>query len=403
MARAEHLPLGQTRRRETVAERRRRLRAREVAATRLGPPDWWLLGAVGVLALFGLLAVYSASFAVALREFGNPYYFVTRQALALALGGVAFGVAYLVDYRVWKRFAIWALALAYLGLILVWHAGDSQYGASRWVQLGPLPAWQPSEFAKLALIIYLAAWLEKQSGRRVGFLRWTLPFALTVGGLVGLILFQPDLGTAVMVGAIALGMVFLAGLSAAQVGLLGVGALAAVVPIALAEGYRLRRISAFRDPWSDPQGIGFQIVQSLIALGSGGLFGRGLGASRQKFAYVPGTHTDAIFAIIAEELGLIGGVFVLGLFGLIAYRGLRVALNAPDRFGMLLAGGVTLWVVGQALVNIGGVMHLVPLTGIPLPLVSYGGSALVMTMAALGIVANISRHRLVGDDEGRGA
>ncbi len=402
MARAEHLPLGQTRRRETVAERRRRLRAREGAATRPGPPDWWLLGAVGTLAVFGLMAVYSASFAVGLREFGNPYHFVTRQALALALGAVAFGVAYLVDYRVWKRFAVGALILAYAGLILVWHTGDAQYGAARWIQLGPLPAWQPSEFAKLALIIYLAAWLEKQSGRRVGFLRWTLPFALTVGGLVGLILFQPDLGTAVMVGGIALGMVFLAGLSAAQVGLLGLGAVAAVVPIALTEGYRLRRISAFRDPWSDPQGIGFQIVQSLIALGSGGIFGRGLGASRQKFAYVPGAHTDAIFAIVAEELGLVGGLFLLCLFGLLGYRGLRVALNAPDRFGMLLAGGVTIWVVGQACINIGGVMHLIPLTGIPLPMVSYGGSALVMTMAALGIVANISRHRPVTDGESAG-
>lgn len=385
-----------------MADRRRRLRARELAATRLGPPDWWLLGTVGVLAAFGLMAVYSASFALGLREFANPYYFLTRQAAALGLGSVAFGVTYLVDYRVWKRLAVWALLLAYGGLVLVWHTGDPQYGASRWLQLGPLPAWQPSEFAKLALVIYLAAWLEKQTGRRVGFLRWTLPFAVTVGGLVGLILFQPDLGTAVVVAGIALGMVFLAGLSAVQVGLLGLGAVGAVAPIALAEGYRIRRLAAFRDPWSDPQGIGFQVVQSLIALGSGGVFGRGFGASRQKFAYVPGAHTDAIFAIVAEELGLVGGLFVLGLFGLLAYRGLRVALNAPDRFGMLVAGGVTIWLVGQAFLNIGGVMHLLPLTGIPLPLVSYGGSALVVTLAALGVVANISRHRPAENDGSAG-
>ncbi|MER3397738.1 MAG: putative lipid II flippase FtsW [Chloroflexota bacterium] len=403
MARAEQLPLGRGRR-ETPAERRRRIRTRELAATRLGPPDGWLLGSVGLVAAFGLMAVYSASFAVGLREFNNPYYFFTRQAAALALGIGAFVVTYLVDYRVWKRFALWGLLIAYLGLILVWHTGDPQYGASRWLQLGPLPAWQPSEFAKLALVIYLASWLEKQAGRRVGFVRWALPFGITVGGLVGLILFQPDLGTAVMVGTIALGMVFLAGLSAFQIGFVGLAGLAVVGLLAVTEGYRARRLAAFKDPWADPQGIGFQIVQSLIALGSGGLFGRGFGASRQKFAYVPGAHTDAIFAIVAEELGLVGGLFLLSLLGFVGYRCLRVGLNAPDRFGMLLAGGVATWLVGQTFVNVGGVTHLIPLAGIPLPLVSYGGSALVVTLAALGIVANISRHRPAAeaDEDGKG-
>lgn len=369
-------------------------RRKEVVRGNIRPPDVLLIGVVVTLLLLGLESVYSASFVMALAQYDNAMYFVIRQSIWAAVGTGALFILMSIDYHRWRRWTPLLLFVVMLcvALVLIPGFGANKYGATRWLRLGPLPEVQPSEFLKLALILYLAAWM---SGRRerVNSLRGGLiPFVIIVGGATALTIMQSDLGTTIIIVATAATMFFIGGGNLSYMVGSGVVAGLLAMPMVLSAGYRQSRMESFLDPWSDPQGKGFHIIQSLIALGSGGLTGLGLGASRQKFFYLPGAHTDAIYAVIGEELGFIGTMFVLVLFALLAYRGFTIVMTARDDFGSFLAAGVTSWFMFQAILNIGGITKLIPFTGVPLPFISYGGSSLAITLAATGILLNVSRY-----------
>ncbi len=348
-----------------------------------------------IAVLVGLLAVYSSSLAFAIQQFDDPSYYVIRQALWAILGFGAMLALARLDYR---RLAAWSPflmvgTLALVALTLVPGIGLEINGARRWLAAGPLPAVQPSELAKLSLIIYTAAWLATRGDRLSQFLRGVVPFVIIAGLTAGLILRQPDFGTAILILLVSTTMFFLAGARWRHLLLLLPTSALAGLLLMLREGYRYSRLQSFLDPWQDPQGIGFHIIQSLIALGSGGLTGVGIGASRQKFFYVPSSHTDAIFAIIGEEVGLLGNLIVMAVLASLIYRCFRVAQLTKDPFGQLLACGVASLFAIQALVNIGGISRSIPFTGVPLPFVSYGGSSLAANLAAIGILMSISRFR----------
>jgi cell division protein FtsW len=353
---------------------------------------------VALLVGLGLVAVYSASMAIGLSDFNNVNYFITRQAVGAVIGAILMLFLARLDYHKLKRSSplIMLTALITLGIVLVPHVGVTNNGANRWIALGPLPAIEPSEFTKLALVIYIAAWLssKKEQVRRVSL--GVIPFVLMVGIVGGLIMLEPDFGTALVIVLTTWTMFFVAGASLRHLFTLALSALAAGLIMIAVGGYRSSRFLSFLDPEKDPAGKGFHILQLLIALGSGGLHGLGIGASRQKFFYVPGAHTDGIFAIIGEETGFIGASIVIFLFAVLIYRGFVATLNAPDEFGSLLAIGITSWVAYQAIINIGGITRSIPLTGIPLPLMSYGGSALMSIMAALGVLLSVSRFSYYG-------
>lgn len=363
-----------------------------------GQPDRLLLAAVGVLIMVGLQMVYSSSFGYALTAYNDAGYLALRQALWALVGFALLLVFSRVDYHIWRDLSLIGMAISVLALIAV-HlpmVGVSSYGATRWLRLGPLPPIQPSEFIKLPMVIYVSAWLTGRGDKLRNFSAGLAPFVVLMGLVGGLIMLQPDLGTTVVILLTAGALFFIAGASLRH--LLILVAIAAVAGLLLVLGaeYRSGRIESFLDPWKDPQGKGFHIIQSLVALGSGGFWGLGLGASRQKFFYVPGSHTDAIFAIIGEELGFIGVVGVMALFAFLLYRGFRLAFRAPDQFGVLLASGITFWFAFQVVINIGGITRSIPFTGIPLPFLSYGGSALAISLAAVGILINISKQSVGG-------
>jgi cell division protein FtsW len=299
-----------------------------------------------------------------------------------------------LDYH-WLRAVsplLMLVAIVTLAAVLVPGLGLERNGAQRWLALGPLPPVQPSEFAKLALIIYVSAWLSGKNTIVRSFSLGFVPFVTMVGIVAGLVLLEPDTGTAAVMVLTTVTLFFIAGASITHMAaLMGIGGVAATFLI-LTAGYRLDRLIAFVRAEDDPTGIGFQTIQSLIALGSGGIGGLGLGASRQKFFYIPSSHTDGVFAVVGEELGFIGAVGVLMLFALLVYRGFRVMLRARDDFGALLATGIICWIAYQALINVGGVSRAIPLTGIPLPFLSYGGSSLAALLAAVGILLSISRY-----------
>jgi cell division protein FtsW len=342
----------------------------------------------------GLVAVYSASMAIGLSDFNNVNYFIVRQALGATLGAALMIFLARQDYHRLKQWSPLIMLAALLGLtvVLLPHIGVNSNGANRWIALGPLPPVEPSEFTKLALVIYIAAWLSSKRETVKRFSLGFLPFVLMVGLVGGLIMLEPDFGTTLVI-VLTTGTMFFVGGAALRHLLtlvLSCGA-AGLVMIGIG-GYRSSRFLSFFDPEKDPAGKGFHILQLLIALGSGGLHGLGIGASRQKFFYVPGAHTDGIFAIIGEETGFIGAAIVILLFAILIYRGFRATLDAPDEFGSLLAIGITCWIAYQAIINIGGITRSIPLTGIPLPLMSYGGSALMSMMAALGVLLSITRY-----------
>jgi cell division protein FtsW len=359
---------------------------------RPGRPDYAILVTALALVVIGLIFVYSSSFAIALAEYDNANYFLLRQLGASLIGLIAMFTLMRVDYRKLRIVSPVLMLAAVLALTAVLVVGSDVYGARRWIALGPLPPFQPSEFAKLALIIYIAAWLASRGRDVQSFALGLAPFILLVGLVAALILMEPDTGTAAIVVMTTVALFFLAGGSLTHVfTLAGIGAVAGLLLI-LGGEYRADRIFAFTSAEQDPSGVGFQTVQLLIALGSGGIEGLGLGVSRQKFFYVPGAHTDGVFAIIGEETGFIGSMIVIVLFAYLVYKGFRVAMNARDEFGSYLAMGVVCWIAFQALINIGGITRSIPLTGIPLPFVSYGGSSLIMVMAGVGILLNVSRY-----------
>jgi len=359
---------------------------------RPGRPDYAILVTALALVVIGLIFVYSSSFAIALAEYDNVNYFLLRQLGASLIGLIAMFTLMRIDYRKLRIVSPVLMLAAVLALAAVLVVGSDAYGARRWIALGPLPPFQPSEFAKLALIIYIAAWLASRGRDVQSFALGLAPFILLVGLVAALILMEPDTGTAAIVVMTTVALFFLAGGSLTHVfTLAGIGAVAGLLLI-LGGEYRADRIFAFTSAEQDPSGVGFQTMQLLIALGSGGIEGLGLGVSRQKFFYVPGAHTDGIFAIIGEETGFIGSMIVIVLFAYLVYRGFRVAMNARDEFGTYLAMGVVCWIAFQAVINIGGITRSIPLTGIPLPFVSYGGSSLIMVMAGVGILLNVSRY-----------
>ncbi len=363
-----------------------------------GHPDYALMGIIAILLVLGVDMVYSASFVIAHNSplYHSDTYFLVRQMLWVGIGVVTMLVLMQVDYHKYQRFTVPGMVVIILLLFVViaTRLGHSAYGAQRWLSLGPLPAIQPSEFAKLVLILYLSNWLSRRGERLKDLSNGTIPFAIMLGLITGLVLMQPDLGSAFVIALSAVCLFFIAGADLKHFIAGGIAGTIALVMLALTEAYRSQRIAAFLDPEQDPLGVGWHIIQSNIALGSGGIFGLGLGASRQKFYYLPSAHTDAIFAVIGEELGLLGTMAVIGLFALLAYRGYKATMKAPDSFGMLLAAGITSWITFQALLNIAVVTSTVPFTGITLPFVSYGGSSMLVSFAAIGILLNVSRHQV---------
>ena len=354
--------------------------------------DLTLMGVVFALTLLGVAMVFSASGIRALDTLDDPQYYLMLQAVWAALGLVGMLATMRIDYHRYRMFAVPLLVVVVglLVLVLVPGIGARAGGAARWLRAGPV-GMQPAELAKLALILYLAAWL---GGRRERVMRPSviLPFFAVTALLAGLVVAEPDFGTAIVIVAIAMTMYFVAGarlsVFAALAGLVGVVGLA----IAIEQPYRLSRLTTFLDPWSDPRFTGFQTIQSLYGLALGGLFGEGLGAGREKFGFLPAPYTDSIFAVLGDELGLAGTLVVIVLFFVLAYRGVSIALRARDATGALLAVGITTWLVFQAWVNMAVVASLVPMTGITLPFISYGGSSLCVGLVAVGILLNIGRE-----------
>jgi cell division protein FtsW len=385
---------------------RRSLAARPVSRVPRGPqrerhePDYLIALTTLALAALGILAVYSTSGASSLMRNGDPFAFVAPQALWAGLGLVVMAIAMRIDYR-WLRHLsilgyVGALALL-VAVLLPPIAGILKPieggGSTRWLQIGPLPAMHPAEFAKLALVIYLAHWLSRRGTRVGSLLNGLLPFGLLVGPVLALVLLEPDLGTTGVLALTALTMFVVAGGSLWQLALLAPLAVAGLAWVVSTNAYQMARVEAFLDPWAYPEGIGFHTVQGLMALGMGGLTGIGLGESRQPGAlHLPAAQNDFVFAVIGQELGLIGGLAVIAAYLVLAYRGIRVALAAPDTFGALLAAGIAGWLVLQAFINIAVVVVLVPITGITLPFISAGGSSLVVSFAAVGILLSISRE-----------
>jgi cell division protein FtsW len=359
-----------------------------------GPSTFVLLAAVvAALNVIGLVMVLSASTVQSLREFGSTWSYFIRQATWLGLASGAFMFTVSIDYRRWRRLAPVLLVLAggLLFAVLVPGVGLEVNGARAWLGVGSFTL-QPSELAKLALVLFLADLLTRR-GAAMHDSRLTLRPALLVAGVfVFLMMLQPDLGGTMVMASLVFALLFVAGVPLLRLGLVTALGAAASLVLALQEGYRRRRLLAFLDPSADPAGIGYQINQSLVGVASGRLTGVGLGASRAKWGFLPNAHTDFIFAILSEELGLLGGALVVGLFVAFAVLGTKAALRAPDRFGTLVAAGLTAWVMAQALVNIGGVVGLLPITGLTLPFVSFGGTSLIVSMAATGILCNVARH-----------
>lgn len=357
-------------------------------------PDWWLLAILITLVMFGLVMVYSATFGLALQNDESPLNYLIKQGMYVCVGLIGLLVAMRIDYHRYRRWAGPGMAMALLllaALVFVPGLGTDIFGAKRWIFVGPVSI-QPSEIAKLALVIYLAGWLSGKGQRVRSFSYGTLQFVVVIGMTVGLVMMEPDLGTSILIGTVGLAMFFVAGANLVQFGAsIFVGA-ALFLMMALTSPYRRERLLVFLDPDADARNLGWQVFQAKLALGSGGLFGLGLGASRQKFTWLPAPHNDAIFAIVGEELGLAGCFFLLMLFCALAMRGYRVARRAPDAFGALIAVGVTTWLIFQALFNIGGIVSAMPLTGIPMPFISSGGSSLIVSMTAVGILLNISRQ-----------
>jgi cell division protein FtsW len=345
-----------------------------------------------LLVCSSVVMVYSASAALAMNRFNQPYFFLVKQAMWAALGLAAMTIAMRFDYRNYRQPSfIWvSLGLVVVALVAVLFSPPIN-GSRRWFGVGGFGV-QPSELAKLSAIFFIAALLERRMHRIDDIPYALIPIGVVIGALVGLILLEPDLGTAMTLLLIAVAMVFTAGLSYRYIAGAMLCGLPVVYFILMSASYRRRRLLAFWDPWSDPLGDGFQVIQSLIAVGSGGFAGRGFMSGVQKLFYLPEPHTDFIYAVIGEEFGLLGTTVVLACFMVIAWRGLKIAMEAPDRFGAFLAVGLTTMIAVQAFFNISVVLGLVPTKGIPLPFVSAGGSSLLISLLGMGILLNVSQH-----------
>jgi cell division protein FtsW len=368
-----------------------------VAAVRSGLPgreegDRWLLLFTLLLVGAGLAMVLSASTALAYAQYHFALYYFLRQLAFAGMGTVALLVLRRVDYH---RYAPWAPTLAALAAVatlatLVPGIGLRINGASRWLNLGPLGQVQPSEMAKLAFLLFLASWVDRRQDRLQSLGDGFLPFLILLAGALGLLMLERDLGSALVMCAIFVSVYFTGGGRKRHLALALLALAVVFLLLVLLEGYRIQRLEVFLHPFKDPLGSGFQSSQALIGLGSGGLTGVGLGQSVEKYFWLPEADTDFIFAIIGEETGLVGTTLVLLAFLVLAVRGYRIALRAPDRLGLMVAVGITTWVSFQAMLNMGTVTDTLPITGVPLPFISYGGTALAVTMAAMGILLNVA-------------
>ncbi|MGE5559516.1 MAG: stage V sporulation protein E [Chloroflexota bacterium] len=356
-------------------------------------PDFIIFVAVTVLLGIGVVMVYSASAVKSYATYGDSQYFLKRQLLWALLGMFAMIVTMNIDYWHLRKLSRIGLvgSLALLALVLVPGIGREVNGATRWIAIGPAQI-QPSELMKMALILFLADALATGKGRVKRLVPGLFPYLGLIGLIFFLIIKEPDLGTALVTAATAVVVLFIGGAQLSHLVGLAAAALPVLVWVAFSEEYRRNRLLSFINPWADRLNTGYHIIQSLYAIGSGGIFGLGLGKSRQKFFYLPEQHTDFIFAILGEELGFIGGAVVLGLFFLFLWRGYRVAINAPDAFSSLLAAGFTTLIAIQALMNIAVVTASIPITGVPLPFISYGGSSLTFSLVGIGVLLNISKY-----------
>lgn len=337
--------------------------------------------------------VYSASAVSANVNFNDSYYFLKRQFIWAALGLLAMIFTMNIDYHIWRKLAkpIILITIVLLILVLIPGMGKVVNGARRWLGSGSIYI-QPSEIAKLSMVLFTAYYLSSYQNKIQSFIKGVVPLLGMLAVIFGLILKEPDLGTALSIAGTVFVLLFIAGARIWHLTSLTAVGVAGIVVAILAEPYRLKRLIAFNDPWADPLDTGYHIIQSLYAIGSGGLFGVGLGRSREKFLYLPEPHTDFIFSILGEELGLIGTTTILVLFFLFAWRGFKIAMSATDVYGSILAAGLTTMILVQALMNIAVVTASMPVTGIPLPFLSFGGSALIFTMAGVGILLNISKR-----------
>ena len=377
-----------------VARPREKSKAKSRAAAkpiRWSDPAGLLMTTTGILVLVGLVMILSASL---WNSESSPFQYFNRQALWATLGLAAFFFFARFDYKRLKGlgYVLLPLVILMLLVVLIPGIGTTVGGSSRWFRFGPL-SFQPSEAAKLALILFAAdVFSRKKEKMFKDFAHAVMPMIPVLAVLAGLVMLQPDLGTTALLGFIGFGMLFVAGARLRHLLPFAFVGTALAVGAALFEPYRRARVLAFLNPWADPLNTGYHTIQSLIALGSGSWFGVGLGASRQKWTYVPNAHTDFIFAILGEEMGLLGTLVIVGLFSFLAYLGITTARRASDRFGMLVAAGITIWITLQALVNMGAVTAALPVTGVPLPLVSFGGTSLVICLTAMGILTNIARQ-----------
>lgn len=378
---------------QTISEEeQKKLAALEMRLPRVaGKIDPWLLIITLALLCIGLVMVYSSSSFTAARYYGDPSYFFVRQLWGMVVGLAAMLVTMRIDYRVWRRFSLVGMAIVLPLLVIVLKFGVTVYGASRWLAFGSFFSFQPSELTKLVLALYIADWLARK-GNQVGtFLYGLAPFIILVGIILGLVLLENDMGTAIIIAGMATAMFFTAGANIVQF-LLAMACGGLIFLKEALHGYRALRLLGFLNPFNNVTGYNMQLYQSLLGLGSGGWFGLGLGASRQKTGYLPMPYTDSIMAILGEELGFLGSAIIVILFLCFAFRGFRLARRTQDMYGALLATGITTWLVLQAMINIGATTGSIPYTGVPLPFISYGSSSLVVSMAALGVLLNISRY-----------
>ena len=355
------------------------------------PIDPWLLLAVVLLLLVGEVMVFNTTYFYAFEHFGDPYRFVWKHQIALVLGSIGLVIAISLSSVAYRRFAYPVLVFAFLGLLIVFMPGVAQGKIHRWIDLGPLN-FQPSELAKGAVVLYLAHFLAKKAERLTSIIQGLLPPLLVVGTAVGLIVMEPDLGGAVFVSMILFASLYVAGARVQHLAALAACGVGLLVFAIVTASYRSDRLDSFFNPTAHKQGKSYQLNQSLLAFGAGGVKGVGLGESRQKMFYLPEAHTDFIFAVVGEETGLWGTVSILSLFTLLGLRGLRIAARHPQPFGRLLAFGYTFLLVCQAGLNMAVVLGLLPTKGLPLPFISYGGSSLVMALVYAGVLLSLSRE-----------
>jgi cell division protein FtsW len=344
-----------------------------------------------ILTCFGVVMVYSASSVMAAKKFHDGFYFLKRQSLFALVGFVGMGVLMQIDYHIWKKWAVPLFFICFFLLLVVFvpGIGGTAKGASRWIRF-PGFNFQPSELAKVALIIYMAYSLDKRQDKLKQFMSGFFPYLLILGVFIVVLLCQHDMGAAMTMGAVAIVMLFAAGTRVQYIVGMVLVALPGICYLIFTKAYRMRRITAFLDPWQDPTDAGFQIIQSWLALGTGGIFGQGLGEGKQKLFYLPEAHTDFILSVCGEELGFLGVIVIASMFLLLVQRSIRVAIAAEDNFGRFLAFGIAVLIGLEGFINMAVVTGMLPTKGIALPFVSYGGSSLIITLCAVGILLNVS-------------